>query len=93
MPIARIEDPMLRATVATELFGKAGQELLPLFLAGIKQVGDETSVMSDKTIARLKAAEDAWGRLYNAVKIYSGEIIADTFGMGDSMKDFMLGLQ
>src|SRR6187455_1807882 len=50
--VARIEDPMLRAQVATELFGKAGQELLPAFLAGIQKVGDETTVMSDDTVRR-----------------------------------------
>jgi hypothetical protein len=74
--VARIEDPMLRAQVATELFGKAGQELLPAFLAGIQKVGDETTVMSDETVRRLKDAQDAWGRLSTAVTTYSGEAIA-----------------
>jgi len=74
--VAGIEDPMLRAKVATELFGKAGQELLPTFLAGIRKVGDETTVMSDDTVARLKAAQDQWGRFSTAVTVYSGEAIS-----------------
>lgn len=74
--VAKIEDPMERAKVATELFGKAGQELIPTFLAGIKKVGDETAVMSDDTVRRLKAAQDAWSRFKNAVVVSSGEWIA-----------------
>jgi hypothetical protein len=78
--VAHIEDPMLRAQVATELFGKAGQELIPTFLAGIKNVGEETSAMSDETVRRLKAAQDAWSRLSTAVTTYSGEAIAKIGG-------------
>jgi hypothetical protein len=89
---AGIVDPMQRAAFETQMFGKAGEEGTQLFLAGIRAVGDETRVMSDETIARLKAAQDAWGRLANAVTIFTGEIIADTIGMGTSLKDFMLGL-
>lgn len=79
--VAGIEDPMLRAKVATELFGKAGQELLPTFLAGIKKVGDETAAMSDETVKRLKEAQDAWGRLTTAITVYSGEAIAKIGGL------------
>jgi hypothetical protein len=73
--VAGIEDPMTRAQVATELFGKAGQELIPTFLAGIEQVGAATKVMSDDTVERLKAAQDAWSRFGNSVTVYSGEAI------------------
>ena len=73
--VAGIEDPMLRAQVATELFGKTGQELIPTFLAGIEQVGAATKVMSDDTVERLKAAQDAWSRFGNSVTVYSGEAI------------------
>jgi hypothetical protein len=90
--VAGIEDPMKRAQVATELFGKAGQELIPTFLAGIEQVGEATKVMSDETIARLKAAQDAWGRLSNTVTIMSGEIIAETFRVSSSWTDLVTGM-
>jgi len=73
--VAGIEDPMVRAQVATELFGKAGQELIPTFLAGIEQIGAATKVMSDETVERLKAAQDAWSRFGNSVTVYSGEAI------------------
>ena len=90
--VAGIEDPMTRAKVATELFGKAGQELVPVFLAGLRAMGDQANIWSDQEVARLKAAQDAWGRLSNAVTIYTGEIIADVIGMQNSTKDFLLGL-
>jgi hypothetical protein len=90
--IAKIEDPMVRAKVATELFGKAGAELLPAFLAHIKEVGLQTTVMSDDTIKRLKAAQDAWGRLANAVTIHTGEAIAGVIRMTESWKDFAIGI-
>jgi len=90
--VAGIEDPMIRAQVATELFGKAGQELLPTFLADIERVGEATKVMSDETVARLKAAQDAWGRLSNTVTIMSGEIIAETFHVSESWTDLVTGM-
>jgi hypothetical protein len=73
--IATIEDPMLRAKVATELFGKAGQELIPVFLAGIKQIGDDTTVMSDETVKALKKAQDEWKRAENVVTVYGAAVI------------------
>jgi DNA-binding phage protein len=82
--IARIPDPMTRSQVALEVFGKAGQELLPTFLAGIKAIGDETVVMTDDTIARLKAAEDMWRKAFNTVKVYGGEAIAVLAQVGEA---------
>jgi len=75
--VAGIEDPMTRAKVATALFGKAGQELIPTFLSGIQKVGSETKVMSEDTVRRLKEAQDAWARFKNAVVVASGEWIAE----------------
>jgi hypothetical protein len=76
--VRRIEDPMLQAKVATELFGKAGAELLPAIKAGIKEVGDQASTMSNDTIKALADAEDAWGRLKDKVVIVTGTIIGTT---------------
>lgn len=90
--IAGIEDPMLRAEVATKLFGKAGQELLPAIVDGFVKVGKEARVMSDETIQRLKAAEDAWGRLKHTVTIHSGEIIASVFKVTTSWKEMAASL-
>ena len=90
--VGKIEDPMVRAKVATVLFGRAGQDMLPAMIAGFKKVGDEVTVMSDDTIARLKAAQDAWAKLATQVTIHTGTMIAETFRMTGSWKDFMLGV-
>ena len=81
--IGEIEDPMTRAKVAVELFGKAGQELLPVFVAGIEDVGRSVATMSDDTVRDLKAAEDQWNRLKTTVTVYGAEVIKvgfDVFG-------------
>lgn len=70
-----IEDPMTRARIATQLFGKAGQELLPAIAEGFGKAGASAKVMSDETIKRLDAAGDAWVKLTNIVTIYTGEAI------------------
>lgn len=76
--IEKIEDPMQRARVAVELFGKGGAELLPAIVDGFQRVGAGADVMADDTVARLAAAEDAWGRLGTKATIVSGEILAAT---------------
>ena len=81
--IAEVEDPMIRAKVATELFGRAGQELLPMFLAGVKAVSAETAKMSEETIRRLKAADDAYARWTANLKIYSSEALASIMAWPD----------
>lgn len=74
--IEKIENPMTKARVSYELFGRSGQELLPAILAGFKQIGDGAGVMRDETVDRLAEAEDAWERLRNTAVTYSGELIA-----------------
>jgi len=79
-----LNDPMERTRLEMDLFGKSGVENSQLFVDGIRKVGAETKVMSDDTIKSLKAAEDAWARLYNAVTVASGGVIAKAFQIGDT---------
>ena len=74
--IGTIEDPMIRAQVAVELFGRGGQTLLPAIVEGFVKTGQAADVMSKETIARLDAAGDAWTKLGNKATIISGEMIA-----------------
>jgi hypothetical protein len=76
--IGEIPDPMERARVAVELFGKGGAELLPAIVDGFADVAAGADVMSNETVKRLADAEDAWGRLGTKVTIVSGEILAAT---------------
>lgn len=74
--IGEVENPMVRAKVATELFSKAGAELLPALADNFAKVAAGASVMSDDTIQRLADAEDAWDALYTKTTVVTGEIIA-----------------
>jgi hypothetical protein len=74
--IGEVEDPMVRAKVATELFSKAGAELLPALADNFAKVAEGASVMSDETIKRLDEAEDAWNALYTKATVVTGELIA-----------------
>jgi hypothetical protein len=68
--ISKLQDPADRARAATELFGKAGADLLPLFeqgAAGIAKARAEAEKLGlsfgDDTIKKLSNADDAAKRL------------------------------
>lgn len=71
-----IEDPMTRARVAMELFGRTGQDLLPAIQDGFADTAEAAEIMSDETIRRLDAAGDAWVKFKNIAVTRSGEMIA-----------------
>lgn len=74
--VRSIEDPFLRANVAADLFGKGpASKLMPAIRDGIKEVGDQTTVMADKTVADLKRAGDNWSAFWNAVVVHSGNAL------------------
>jgi len=73
--IAGIDDPMERTRLAMEIFGKSGVENMQMFQEGVRKVGEQTAVMSEETIRRLKAAQDSWSAFSNSVTVYSGEAL------------------
>ena len=73
--VGKIPDPMTRAQVAQDLFGKGALELLPGMIEGYKQLGAGATVMSNETVARLEAAQDSWDHLWNSVVMHSGEVV------------------
>ncbi len=81
--IRAIPDPMLQAELAVRLFGKGGQEILPAIKEGIRALGEQTRVMSDETVARLKRAQDSWRFFGDQAVIVTGEMIASLFHLDD----------
>lgn len=79
--VGKIEDPMKRAATAQDLFGKGALELLPGMIEGYQKLGSAATVMSDDTVNRLEAAQDAWEAFWNKITIVSGE------ALGGLMKD------
>jgi hypothetical protein len=68
--LSKLEQPADRARVATELFGKAGADLLPLFeqgAEGIRKAREEAEKLGlafdDKQLQKLSQADDAIKRL------------------------------
>lgn len=65
--VAAIPNPMERAAIATELFGRSGAEFLPAFTTNMTQLADEAqrsgAILSDDMVAAGDAAGDAIGRL------------------------------
>lgn len=68
--ISRLKDPADRARAATQLFGKAGADLLPLFAQGaegIRKAREEAQKLGfsfdDATLSKFDAADDAIKRL------------------------------
>ena len=66
--ISQLKDPADRARAATELFGKAGADLLPMFekgAAGIRKAREEAKplLLSDEQMKRLSDADEAIKRM------------------------------
>lgn len=74
--VGKVEDPMLRANAAQDLFGKGALTLLPGMIEGYDKLGAAATVMSDKTIERLEAAQDTWDAFWNSIVIHSADVIA-----------------
>ena len=90
--VAEIEDPMTQAKVATELFKKAGEDLIQTFENDMPKVGAAVTVMSDETIARLKAAQDQWTSWMNTITVASADVISSVIKVTTSWREFGIGL-
>lgn len=73
-----IADPMLQAELATKLFSRSGQELLPGIKEGFVEIGNSATVMSDRTVQNLERAQDAWEKLGHTVVTISGNLLSST---------------
>lgn len=77
--IAKIENPMERATIATKVFGKSGADLLPAFTGDLGKLADEAkrsgAILSEETVRGGDAAGDALGRLANAGLGLIGQVL------------------
>jgi hypothetical protein len=73
--IGRIPDPMDRARIATDLFGKAGQQLLPVLMGGSKELArlaEEARklglVIPDSVLKKAEEANDEFTKMGTALK-------------------------
>jgi hypothetical protein len=78
-----IEDPMERARIAFELFGKAGTEMLPTLIANVDELAAKAPVMSAKATKAFDDLGDGISRVTAKLKVMVGEGIAgamDAYG-------------
>lgn len=73
--ISRIPDPMDRARIATDLFGKSGQQLLPILMSGAKGIAALSEearklglVISADTLKKAEEANDEFTKMSVALK-------------------------
>ena len=84
--VAKIQDPMERVKVATDLFGESGAAVLPTMIADIKRLGDEAPVMSDKATRALDTLGDSISRDWGKVKMLGGEMVAGFMMLSDAIQ-------
>jgi hypothetical protein len=73
--VAKIEDPMLRAQVATDLFGKSGREILPTLIADIQKLGAEAPVTSEAATRGMDDLGDALDAVWAKTKSVTSEFL------------------
>ena len=74
--ITAVTDETLQLDVAIGILGPSAKKMIGAYRDGVVEAAEAQKFMSDETIKRLAAAEDAWGKLKNAVVIQSGEMLA-----------------
>jgi hypothetical protein len=71
--VAKIEDPMQRVKVATDLFGRAGADVLPTLIADVQKLGEEAPIMSEKATKAFDDIGDTISRTWQRAKNATGE--------------------
>ena len=84
LALADVKNVTERAALAQRLFGKSGQELLPILSQGKQAIIDQLNetekyglILSESAIAKLDAADDAMYRFNQSMKVAKAEIIAN----------------
>jgi len=71
-----VKDETLQYDLALGLLGPSAKQVIGGIRDGIVEATDAQKVMSEETIKRLAAAEDAWGQFKDNVIIFSGDMLA-----------------
>lgn len=94
----RVSNPVDRTRIATELFEKSGDKLVPLLArgsAGIRELMEEADrlgiTLDDKATKALdrsaKALDRFWSAAKSGISNFAGSIVAEVFGSGDELLD------
>lgn len=79
-----------RGAIVQKLFGQSGEQLIPVFLNGITEMGNELerigAVMDSNLIRKLDEAGDAFDRAKAKARTFFGEAVGGAFEVGKEMK-------
>ena len=74
--IARIPDPVQRAAVEFELFGRSGQQIGAAMVANFGAIGDAAPRMSGETVDALAAANKEFKLIGDTVEVWAGTVLS-----------------
>lgn len=89
--IQRMPNPMDQSRVAVELFGKAGEKMLPGIREGFRGAADAAKAMASETVIALADAKQSWEDFQNDLTIGVGNFIVTTYKQLTATKEQMRG--
>ncbi len=86
--IRSVQDPTEQASIAAALFGKTWKEILPAIKSGMKEVGDQATIMSDETVKSLDRIGDTLKGARQAAIAFGGGFVTAIEGAAFAVGDF-----
>ncbi|CAB4192523.1 hypothetical protein UFOVP1236_43 [uncultured Caudovirales phage] len=84
-----VKNPTDQAALAASLFGKTWKEILPAIKGGMKEVGDQASIMSDETVKSLDRIGDTLAQAKSITTAWGGSVVLAFEGAGFAVGDFL----
>jgi hypothetical protein len=87
--VREVKNPTDQAALAASLFGKTWKEILPAIKGGMKEVGDQATIMSDETVQSLDRIGDTLAKAESTTMAWGGSLILAFEGVGFAVGDFL----
>jgi len=87
--IKDIQDPTEQASLAAARFGKTWKEILPAIKSGMKETGDQATIMSDQTVKALDRIGDTMKAAHQNAIAWGGSVVTAIEGAGFAVGDFL----
>ena len=84
-----VKNPTDQAALAASVFGKTWKEILPAIKGGMKEVGDQASIMSEDTVKSLDRIGDTLAKAESVATTWGGSLILAFDDMGFAVGDFL----
>jgi len=84
-----VKNPTDQAALAASLFGKTWKEILPAIKGGMKEVGDQATIMSDETVKSLDRIGDILDQSKSTATAWGGSVVLAFDGAAFAVGDFL----